>query len=250
MAVNEFLVPIMDATLKANRDDDKPRDYLGASIAGENCERKLAFGWHGRKPNFAGRTYRIFAIGHACEDLAIEWMRLAGFKMKVTGADGRQLGFSDAGGEFKGHMDGWIVDGPPVPGLAYPALWECKSMKDSKFKEFKKKGLKRFSDTYYGQAQIYMAHSGATNCLYISINKDTSDLWFEIIDYSTPDAQSVSDRAVRVIQTKDPWEAPRVASQPEDFRCKWCDFKEECWAGKPASSNKTEQKTVKPKWLQ
>jgi hypothetical protein len=54
-----------------------------------------------------GRTLRIFAIGHTQEDLAVGWLRAAGFDLytrKGNRPDGGQVGFSVAGGRIRGHV--------------------------------------------------------------------------------------------------------------------------------------------------
>ena len=62
-----------------------PRDYLGGSRLGHPCERALQFEFAGAPKDdgaeFSGRTLRIFGIGHALEDLAVRWLRGAGFDL-------------------------------------------------------------------------------------------------------------------------------------------------------------------------
>ena len=43
------------------------------------------------------------------EDLAIRWLRLAGFDLYTRKQDGEQFGFSVAGGRIQGHVDGVIA---------------------------------------------------------------------------------------------------------------------------------------------
>lgn len=51
-----------------------------------------------RRSELPGRTLRIFEVGHVMEDLAIRWLRLAGFDLYTRKQDGEQFGFSVAGG--------------------------------------------------------------------------------------------------------------------------------------------------------
>ena len=89
--------------------------YLGGSRLGHPCERALQFEYaqapKDEGAGFDGRTLRIFAIGHALEDLAAAWLRAAGFDLytrkslapaKAGGnrPDGGQFGFSIAGGRI------------------------------------------------------------------------------------------------------------------------------------------------------
>ncbi|WP_220456137.1 hypothetical protein [Candidatus Liberibacter sp.] len=51
------------------------RDYLGASLLGESCSRKLQYHLTQtpKDEEFSGRTLRIFELGHSCEKLGIKW---------------------------------------------------------------------------------------------------------------------------------------------------------------------------------
>jgi hypothetical protein len=123
----------VDQALTADQAMRPPRDYLGGSRLGHACERALQFEFTATPKDegqdFSGKSLRIFAIGHALEDLAVAWLRGAGFDLytrKGNRPDGSQFGFSVAGGRIRGHVDGIIAAGPEGFGLAVPALWECK----------------------------------------------------------------------------------------------------------------------------
>ena len=77
-ALNETV----DAALVSENATRPRRDYLGGSRVGHACERALQFEFAGAPKDdgadFPGQTLRIFAIGHALEDLAIQWLRAAG----------------------------------------------------------------------------------------------------------------------------------------------------------------------------
>ena len=65
----------IDAALEAEREGQRPRNYLGASRIGEPCARRLVYEVTHTPPDpgkdFEGRVLRIFAAGHVFEDLAI-----------------------------------------------------------------------------------------------------------------------------------------------------------------------------------
>ena len=91
----------VDATLTADNAARPPRDYLGGSRLGHACERALQFEFtHAPKDegqDFSGQLLRIFAIGHLLEDLAVAWLRGAGFDLytrKGNRPDGGQFGLS------------------------------------------------------------------------------------------------------------------------------------------------------------
>ncbi|MEN8719778.1 MAG: hypothetical protein ABF296_05895, partial [Oceanococcaceae bacterium] len=92
--VNETI----DATLTSENAARTPRAYLGGSRLGHACERALQFEFtHTPKDegqDFSGQLLRIFAIGHALEELAIRWLRGAGFEIYT------QKGNRPDGGQF------------------------------------------------------------------------------------------------------------------------------------------------------
>ena len=107
----DLINTLIDSGLVADRDATPPRTYLGGSRLGHSCERALQFEFAGapKDPDsdFNGQTLRIFAIGHALEDVAIRWLRRAGFDIytrKGNRPDGEQFGFSVAGGRVRGHQ--------------------------------------------------------------------------------------------------------------------------------------------------
>jgi hypothetical protein len=131
----EALNAIVDAALVDENATRPPRDYLGGSHVGHACERALQFEFAGAPKddgaNFSGQTLRIFAIGHALEDLAFFFLGAAGIEIytrKGNDPDGEQFGFSVAGGRIRGHVDGIIAAAPETLKLGVPALWECKTM--------------------------------------------------------------------------------------------------------------------------
>ncbi len=54
-------------------------------------------------------------MGHVFEDLAIGWLRRAGFDIRARGRDGEQFGFSVANGRIQGHIDGVVWEHRPRP---------------------------------------------------------------------------------------------------------------------------------------
>ena len=66
--------------------------------------------------------------------------------------------------------------------------------------------------------------------LLIAINKDTQELWFELVPFDAALAQRMSDRAVRVITATEAQEQlPRAYLDPTHFECKFCAYAERCW---------------------
>ena len=189
---------LIDVALEAEREGQRPRDYLGASRIGEPCARRLVYEVRHTPPDpgkdFEGRTLRIFAAGHVFEDLAIRWLRQAGFDLRTQTQAGGQFGFETAGGRIRGHVDGVIVGGPDV-GIAWPALWEHKSLKALSWSDTAKKGVQLSKPVYFGQMQIYMAYMGLGSALFTALNQDTCEIHHELVPFDPAAAQALSDKA-------------------------------------------------------
>lgn len=174
---------------------------------------------------------RIFAAGDSFEDLAVAWLRKAGFDLRTRSRAGEQFGFSIAGGRIQGHIDGVVVTGPV--GFNYPALWECKSANARNWREMVKRGIAATKPIYATQMALYQAYMGLTEApaLCTLINKDTSELWHEAVPFAPEIAQAVSDKAVRILQAAEAgkW-LPRIAVSCDHPECARCPWKQRCWA--------------------
>ena len=238
----------IDTAIMAENAARAPRDYLGGSRLGQACERALQFEFTATPKDegqdFSGQLLRIFAIGHALEDLAVAWLRAAGFDLytrKGNRPDGGQFGFSVAGGRIRGHVDGIIAAGPAGFGLDVPALWECKTMNAKNWRACVKDGVAASKPVYAAQIAVYQAYMEATvpgisaaPALFCAINKDTAELHHEQVAFDAALAQRMSDRGVRILQATDAGELlPRIAQNRDFFECRFCPWAERCW-GMPA----------------
>lgn len=239
--LHERVTDLIDAALQAEQADQQPRDYLGGSRLGVACERALQYEYTNTPTDpgreFSGRILRVFEVGHALEDLAVRWLRLAGFELHTRKASGGQFGFSVAGDRIRGHVDGIVTGGPADLGLAYPALWECKTMNAKAWRETVKKGVAKAKPVYAAQVAVYQAYmEGAVPgicqnpAIFTAVNKDTQELYFERLVFDGGLAQRMSDRGVRVITATAAGELlPRVTADPGHFECTWCAWQDRCW---------------------
>ncbi len=240
---HERVTEIIDAALQAEQVQQQPRDYLGGSRLGVSCERALQYEYTHTPEDphrkFSGRILRVFEVGHALEDLAIRWLRLAGFELHTRKNNGGQFGFSVAGGRIRGHVDGIFSGGPADLGLTYPALWECKTMNAKAWRETVKKGIAKAKPVYAAQVAVYQAYMEGSvpgisqnPALFTAINKDSQELYFEAIPFDGGLAQKMSDRGVRVITATAAGEQlPRMTNDPAHFECTWCAWQDHCWKG-------------------
>ena len=225
----------IDAALVAESATRPQREYLGGSRLGDICSRRLQYEYLNAPPDpdggFSGKSLRIFALGHVLEDLAIAWLRKAGFDLRTRNLHGEQFGFIVAGGRVQGHADGVIVEGPD--GFAAPALWECKSANGKNWREIAKQGVAKAKPVYAVQIAIYQAYLGLTEApaLFTAINKDTCEIWHELVPFNAALAQSASDKAVTILRACDAGELlPRHTSDAEHFECRFCAWKARCWS--------------------
>jgi len=222
----------VDEGVIARESKRKPRKYIGASSIGDECSRKIQYrylNYPSEKP-FTAKTLRIFQFGHSIEDQAAGWIRDAGFDLRTEDKYGEQFGFSIADDEIRGHIDGVVCNGPfDAP---YPMLWECKSANDNKFKAFERHGVAKANPTYATQIALYQAYMELTEtpCLFTVVNKNTSDIYYEIVPFNQVLAQSASDKAVNILTASKANDMlPRIAQNKDFFLCKFCEFQNACW---------------------
>jgi len=244
----EIINAVIDKAIESERAATAPRTYLGGSRLGHACERALQFEFTDAPKDdgadFGGQTLRIFEIGHALEDLAVRWLRAAGFDLytrKGDRPDGEQFGFSVADSRIRGHVDGIIAAGPEPLGIGVPALWECKTMNAKNWRETVAKGVVVAKPVYAAQIALYQAYMEAqvpgisdNPALFTAINKDTAELHHELVPFDAGLAQRMSDRGVRILQATDAGELlPRIAASRDFHECRMCPWAERCW-GLPA----------------
>lgn len=234
------IIDALDRAILAKQAEQTPRQYLGGSYVGDDCERKIQYQYTvtpvDEGKGFPADILRVFERGHRTEDMVAQWLRDAGFMLKTEGADGRQFGFSSAGGKFKGHADGVIVawNGEGDAPCAFPALWENKSLNAKTWAKVAAHGVRKVKPVYYAQVVLYQYHLGLTDnpAVFTFINADTMQVGVELIEFDALECQRLIDRAVRVIQSTDAGELlPRIAGEPDHFACRFCSYTARCWGG-------------------
>lgn len=233
MIINE----IVDSALIRNYHNQEKRDYMGVSGLGDECARRIQLQYMHCDSAVSANQVRTFDIGHTLEGLVAQWLRVAGFDLRTENAQGRQFGFSTAERKIAGHIDGIIFQCPNkiktelnFSEQVLPCLWECKTMNAKNWLETSKHGVFAIKFIYYVQVQLYMAYMDFDCCIFTALNKDTSELYFEKIDFDSETAQKYSDRAVDILKACENNELlPRLASDSSFFKCKMCAFYSECW---------------------
>jgi len=233
---------LINQMLEAKEKKEPVRKYLGASRLGVPCSRALQYEYIRA---ISGKTIQLynpdrlrnFEVGRLFEKLLIEWLQHSGFKLITHDKDGKQFGFAVADGKIAGHIDGVIVNAPSSLKLPCPMLWETKSMNNKSWNDTVKKGLVLSKPVYAAQIALYQAYMEDTipdisknPCLFTAINKDTSEIYVELIPFDAELAQRMSDKAVNIIRATEADETlPRGFSSKEVFDCKICPYQTKCW---------------------
>jgi hypothetical protein len=117
--------------------------------------------------------------------------------------------------------------------MAVPALWECKSANAKNWRGIEKHGVVKAKPIYAAQIALYQAYLGLTEtpALFTAINKDTCEIWHELVPFDGALAQAASDKAVQILRACDAGETlPRHTTDPEHFECRFCSYAARCWA--------------------
>jgi hypothetical protein len=139
----------------ARADAETTRNYLGASAVGHPCLRKVQYDWM-CDPVYASRTRDIFARGHFFERQTRERFEKAAFQF----ADKDRLEFEALDGWLRGHADGIFLNGPDIPGVGYPCLWEHKAINAKGWKSLERDGLVKHYPQYAAQVVLYQLYLG------------------------------------------------------------------------------------------
>jgi len=206
-----------------------PRPYLGASIVGNDCLRKVQFDWW-CKPTLSSRVRDIFERGHYFEDVARQHLIAAGFKFAPPEA----LAFSAVNGCLRGNADGIVIAGPNPLGGAYfnyPFLWEHKATNAKNWRAIERDGLEKAFPQYAAQVALYQAYLDQTNpALFTVTNADACERLHFWVPFSAERAQEWSDRAVTIIEATRAGELlPRAYDDPKHWHCRMCSHAERCW---------------------
>lgn len=197
-------------------EQDEPRDYLGMSSIGDDCERRLWLQYHkGIRPKISPRLKRIFEMGKYIEEKVKDDLVQAGIMV-----ESEQVEFLDFDGKFKGHCDG-IVTG--LKESKQPHLLEIKSAGDKSFKKFKEKGVQNHSaygSKYWAQIQCYMGYAKLKNGVFIIENKNTSERCMERVKFDKDIFARVKEKAHRIITSTQPPKG--ISNRPDWYKCRYC----------------------------
>ena len=199
------------------------RRRLGPSSIGEGCERKLWKKLYDLSSGlFTFLTYLqhdIFERGQWEEGRVCKHLKRCGWKVER-----RSVKVKAEGILFRGEMDGIVRD--LLTGERY--VLEVKTMKQEHFRVLERKGCQQAKFVYWCQCQCYMGMSGIHQALFVVRNKNTEELYQEIIPFDANLYELLLQKFTRITQAEG---APLgyTALKKPHFECSWCAHKESCW---------------------
>lgn len=234
----------------AFRDDPEEgfRTHLGASLLGGECARDLWYNFHWfHKAHFNGKTLRLFNRGHLEEARFIALLLMVGIQIYQQDAQGKQFRISELGGHLGGSGDGVGVGIPDLPSGA-PGVTEYKTHSESSFEElagkdwrkvhdgivdrskpqlpFTGKGVRAAKFEHFVQMQLYMRKMNIQFALYMAVNKNTDDIYAEIVVLDADFADQFLERGRKIIMLAQP--PKKLNNSPGWYACKWCDHRPVC----------------------
>lgn len=227
-------------------DEDGHRSHMGASLLGGECPRAIwyDFRWH-TKAKFDGRMLRLFNRGHLEEARFIALILTIGAQVFQQDAQGKQFRISHAHGHVGGSGDGVTLGIPDLAEGVY-CLTEFKTHGSKSFTELAGKSWRAHVDNYgrtnakpfdgkgvrvakfehYVQMQLYMYKMGLPIALYLAVNKDTDDIYGELIVLDKETAEQFLDRGEKLVFMD---KAPRrICESVGSYKGMFCNHKGVC----------------------
>lgn len=206
------------ATYLTKEPPEEPRKYIGASSIGKPCLRQIWYSYHGHNRLEPEPRIKItFQIGHSLEVLILDYLKKAGIIIVCQGKF-----YSDSSVlALQGHVDGVIV----LPDESR-AILEIKTAKESSFNTFYKHGLLKWQESYYTQIQTYMGMSGINRGVLLAINKNSSEMHQEWIDFDPIYYEEIKLKCNSICTSLNP--PPKISENGSYFICKQCEFRKIC----------------------
>jgi len=226
------------------------RSHMGASIMGKPCKRQhwSTFRWL-KQEKFSGRMHRLFKRGHREEPHIIERLRAAGFTVYEHDPEtGKQFRIVGAKGHYGGSGDG-LGYCPPEYGINEAIVFEFKTHKEKWFAKLagkilaktpeirrgKPEGVKKTKPEHYAQMCQYGKAYNLRYGLYVAINKETDEYYFEFVELDWTLADRLFRDAEYLIFSQVP--PPKIAESIAFYDCKYCVYGGICHAGQQPEKN-------------
>lgn len=237
------IIPQMGDAYRQDDPDEKHRSHLGASILGQECGRAIYMSWRwATVKKFPGRILRLFNRGHLEEARFIALLCMIGVTVYQQDAEGNQFRIVFADGHGGGSGDGVGIEIPDLPG-GVAAILEFKTHGEKSFIElagkldewrkcaagigpFTGKGVRNAKFEHWVQMQTYMRKMGMTAALYAAVNKNTDDVYMEIVLLDTTRADEFIARGSQLVYMDEL--PPKLNNSSGYFKCRFCDHRSNC----------------------
>lgn len=229
--------------------EDSFRSHLGASIIGKKCSRQIwyAFRWV-LKPDFSskhkthGQMLRLFNRGQREEAPVMQIMKKQGFRFldppvdPKTGFPGQHRMQKQAYGHMGGSMDaiGYLPEKFNFPHLV---LFEFKTANAKSFRETKRDGLKVNKSEHWAQMCTYGRDKDIHYGMYIVVNKDTDEVYFEFVMLNHDLGQDMVNKGEMIVLSATDAPPNRISESAAIFDCKACQFSDICHYGDEVVKN-------------
>ena len=214
------------------------RKHLGASELGEECWRKLWYGFRWTKKQVHdGRVLRLFNVGHSAEPRFITYLRGIGFEVREFDENGKQFKISGASGHYGGSLDG-LCKAPARYEISEDVvlLNEFKTNgTGSSYTAIETKGLQKAKPIHYAQMSQYGYKNNLKYGLYLIENKNDSDITVKVVVLDWNLGAQMERKAEEIIFAKEP--PPRISDNPAFQACQWCHQSDICHKGEPVEIN-------------
>lgn len=239
---------------------DEPREHLGASVIGRECDREIWYSWRwfskarfkrrdretGEELDVEPSMRRLFQRGHAEEDRFVSYLRGIGcevyeFDPNRKRADGSpdQFKISDVDGHFGGSADAIVKIPARLTGFPEDvwAIGEFKTYGVNAWKKLKAKGgLGRdVKFEHLCQFSTYAFKYNLRFSVYLAICKNDDDLHVEFHQIDQTLGERMLIRANSLIRSRRP--PNRISNTPTDYKCTFCDSRDVCHFGKAPLKN-------------
>jgi hypothetical protein len=180
---------------------------------------------------------RLFNRGQEEEKRFIKWLKLAGFTVwELDEQTGKQFRISGCEGHFGGSLDS-VICTPERYHIKDFLIWlgEFKTHNENNFNKLKKEGVQKSYPKHYKQMCSYGRLYNLKFGLYIAVNKNDDELYFEIVKLDFILADDLFRKAEHIIHSQT---QPQKVSQVETyFECKRCTFVGICHRGEQPEKN-------------
>lgn len=207
------------------------RAYLGLSGIGKKCSRTLWYDFRMcSKGQISARIYRLFQRGHREESIIKADLRKIG--IQCLHEDDPQIEVVTGHGHIKGHLDDILTNVPDAPKTTH--LGEYKTHNNKSFLDLKKKGVRLSKPVHAAQMDCYMYLKKLTRALYVAVNKDNDERYYERLSIDIDSAKSLIQKGIEIIKSETP--LARIGG-PNWYECKWCNHYQICHFDEPILKN-------------